>query len=91
MKRILSPRMRNIWSTTFLPSRVTCLGGTPRLPRQMCGSRSWRSRRSAIRREVKAAHVCVMAVMYLCVTQRQMSRCFITLSVQRQDYNGTWK
>lgn len=41
----------------------------------------WRGRCLAIRGEVKAAHVYGVAVMYLFVTQRQMSRCFITLSL----------
>lgn len=50
----------------------------------------WRSLCFAIRREVKAAHVYGVAVMYLYVTQRQMSRCFITLSLHNQDCNNTW-
>ena len=50
----------------------------------------WRSLCSVIRGEVKAAHVYAMTGMYLYVTQRQMSRCFITLSVHYQDYNNTW-
>lgn len=50
----------------------------------------WRNLGSVIRREVKAAHVYGMAVMYLYVTPRQMSRCFITLSVHCRDYNNPW-
>lgn len=48
------------------------------------------ARSLAIRREVKAAHVYGMALMYLYVTSRQMSRCFITLSVRYKDDNNTW-